>query len=149
MQPPEGLDFWSDRDIPQLLALEQQAYDFPWTEGNFRDSLQGDHGGLVLRVEGLIAGYAIYQLILDEMHLLNLVVSPQHQGRGLGSRLLQGVMTLARGQACQNFFLEVRASNARALALYARQGFSPIARRRDYYPARGGREDAIIMECAL
>lgn len=149
MHPPEGFVFWSPEDLGQLVALEQAVYDFPWSEGNFRDSLEGAHGGLILRIDDELIGYAIYQIILDEMHLLNLVISPQHQGKGLGCRLLQGVVALARDRGCRNFFLEVRASNTRALRLYATQGFRTIARRRDYYPAHGGREDAIIMELML
>lgn len=145
----EQLEFWTEGDIPQLVAIEQQAYDFPWTSGNFMDSLKGPHQGLILRQAQQILGYAIYQIILDEMHLLNLVVNPAHQGRGYGSRILARLVELAQEAHCQGFFLEVRASNQRAQHLYERQGFASIARRRDYYPALLGREDAIIMEMKL
>jgi ribosomal-protein-alanine N-acetyltransferase len=145
----DGLTTWVETDIPRLLALEQQAYQFPWTLGNFMDSFHGPHQGLVLRLDGEILGYAIYQVIVDEMHLLNLVVDPIHQGQGHGERILSRLVSLARGLGCRDFFLEVRSSNQRAAQLYTKQGFSNIARRRAYYPAEGGREDAIIMEKKL
>jgi ribosomal-protein-alanine N-acetyltransferase len=84
--------------------------------------------------------------VLDELHLLNLTVDPDHQGQGQGRRALQHLHATADAAAMSDVWLEVRASNARAQALYLSQGYAEVGRRRDYYPAGPlGREDALLM----
>jgi ribosomal-protein-alanine N-acetyltransferase len=91
----------------------------------------------------------VVQIILDEAHLLNITVKPENQGRGLGLTLLEHLMAIAYKADARECFLEVRDSNTAAFKLYERYGFNEIGRRRDYYPAVGGREDAVVMACTL
>ncbi|MNN63307.1 ribosomal-protein-alanine N-acetyltransferase [compost metagenome] len=94
-------------------------------------------------------GHGVIQIILDEAHLLNITVKPESQGRGLGLRLLEHLMQRASELKAAECFLEVRESNQSAYRLYERYGFNEIGRRRGYYPAVGGREDALVMACTL
>jgi len=94
-------------------------------------------------------GDGVVQIILDEAHLLNITVKPENQGRGLGLTLLEHLMSIAYKADARECFLEVRDSNTAAFKLYERYGFNEIGRRRDYYPAVGGREDAVVMACTL
>ena len=138
-------------DVPQIVAIETRAYEFPWTEGNFVDSLQAGCLGLVIE-EGVqqILGYAILMPAVDDMHILNLCVAPARQGRGLGQRLLAEIRRVTLERDIHAILLEVRPSNTHAIRLYERSGFAPIGRRRNYYPARNrGREDAIVMRAKV
>ena len=103
----------------------------------------------VLDVEGAIAGYFLMSLAAGEAHVLNICVAPEQQGHGHGRRLLRALIQLARTRGAQRIFLEVRPSNRRAIALYDMEGFNEIGRRPRYYPARDGREDAIVMAMEL
>jgi ribosomal-protein-alanine N-acetyltransferase len=96
-----------------------------------------------------LLGYFVAMTGVDEMHLLNVTVAPDWQGRGLGHQLLDAVQALAQGQGLASLLLEVRDSNHRARALYLRRGFSEVGLRRGYYPAAGRREDAIVMRLPL
>ncbi len=94
-------------------------------------------------------GYGILSVAAGEAHVLNVCVAPEHQGRGLGRRLLGRLLDLARWHRVERVFLEVRPSNPVAIGLYERAGFNEIGRRPNYYPAKGGREDAIVMAMEL
>jgi ribosomal-protein-alanine N-acetyltransferase len=94
-------------------------------------------------------GHGVINVIIDEAHLLNITVKPESQGRGLGLVLLEQLMKRAYEMNGRECFLELRDSNRSAYRLYERYGFNEIGRRRDYYPAVGGREDAIVMACTL
>jgi len=136
--------------LDAVVAIEVAAYAFPWSRGNFIDSLAAGYPARVLR-DGRrqVIGYFIAMDGVDEMHLLNITVAPAEQGRGHGRRMLDALVDLCRArQACQ-LWLEVRESNARARALYLRYGFKHIGVRRGYYPAHGGREDAAVMSLDL
>ncbi len=137
-------------DLPDVLAVEQAAYEFPWTHGNFVDSLRAGHSAWTMRdsAGGLIA-YAVLMLALDEAHLLNLTVTPACQRFGFGWRMLEAMAENARGYGARTMLLEVRPSNEAAQKMYERYGFVRIGIRRGYYPARDGREDAIVMRVAL
>lgn len=138
----------SEADIDQVLKVEYAAYSHPWTRGIFLDGLKSYDCWLMF--EGCQqVGHGVIQLILDEAHLLNITVKPESQGRGLGLHLLEHLMKQARTMGAGECFLEVRDSNRAAYRLYERFGFNEIGRRRDYYPAVGGREDAIVMACTL
>lgn len=145
------LEAMSLADLPQVLAIEQSAYAFPWTRGNFVDSLAIGHPAQLLRTgAGDVLAYSVAQRGVDELHLLNLTVAPPLQGRGLGRCLLDAIVAQARQAAHQWLWLEVRESNARARAIYARYGFDDIGMRRGYYPAAAGRrEDARVMRLAI
>lgn len=132
-------------DLDVVVVLEQRCHDFPWTRGNFADSLAAGHGAWLVREAGEIAAYAVMMPAPDEAHLLNITVVPELQRAGRGAALLQQLFGLARDWKANRMLLEVRPGNVAALALYRRHGFSEIGRRRGYYPAANGREDAIVM----
>lgn len=132
-------------DVDDVLAIEQDIYAHPWTLGNFRDSLQAGYSCWVMECEGYLVGYGVLMAGVQEAHLLNLSVARDWQRRGFGTRLLHHFIDLARSYEAQRMFLEVRPSNAAALALYAGNGFRRLYVRRGYYPADEGREDAILM----
>ncbi len=136
-------------EVSAAIALEARATAYPWSEGNLRDSLSDQHPAWVLEQAGVLLGYAVQCLVLDEATLLNIAVEPNAQGRGLGWRLLQQVLNSARDSGAVVCFLEVRVSNAPAIALYQRAGFSEVGRRKRYYAAADGREDALVMRCDL
>jgi len=138
-------------DLDEVVAIERAAYDFPWTRGNFIDSLAAGYLARVLRgaSDELIA-YFIAMKGVDEMHLLNVTVAPAQQSKGFGRRMLDELVSLSRGQDADRLWLEVRESNARAHDLYLRYGFRHIGVRKGYYPAlHGKREDANVMSLEL
>lgn len=134
-------------DLADVLALEQSVYPHPWSMGNFVDSLSSNYEAWVLRDQGGdLLGYFLMMAIVDEAHLLNVAVSAEKQGQGLGRVLLNQAVACARGLGMASVLLEVRPSNTRALRIYERYGFQHIGRRKGYYPAANQlREDAIVM----
>lgn len=137
------------RDLDAVQAIEATAYAFPWTRGNFIDSIAAGYLAEVLVEEGAITAYFVAMAGVDELHLLNITVAPEHQGRGLGSLMLDVVQDFGRRQGLCTLLLEVRRSNPRARALYLRRGFTEVGIRRHYYPAAQGREDALVMSLTL
>ena len=139
------------QDVEAVVAIENQAYPFPWSRGNFLDSLQsGYHAWILCDRASQVAGYFLAMPVLDEMHLLNITVRPALQGRKLGRLLLDKVIQLARAAKMQSLLLEVRPSNPHALAFYQHVGFQQIGIRKNYYPSTGStREDAIVMRLML
>lgn len=137
----------TEADLDEVAAVEQEAYEFPWSRGNFEDSLRNGYFGICMRhVTGALVGYCVLMPVVDEMHLLNLCVAPQVQGTGAGLALLREAVRTTRSKALSGLLLEVRPSNVRALRLYERFGFTTVGRRKNYYPARRhGREDALVM----
>ncbi len=132
-------------DIAAVVDAERRCHEFPWTAGNFADSLAAGYGAWVAREEGRMTGYAVMMRAPDEAHLLNITILPELQRGGRGSALLRQLFAEAGGWGATRMLLEVRPGNASGLALYRRHGFAEIGRRRGYYPARSGREDAIVM----
>lgn len=142
----------SEADLQEVMTVELQAYEFPWSLGNFRDSLHSGYHCRVLRRDndGVLLGYFVAMAGVDEMHLLNIAVAPAHQGQGHAQRLLRELFALARDAGAQQLWLEVRVSNERARRLYEHVGFRHVGMRRAYYPAPGGqREDAQVMSRTL
>lgn len=139
----------TEGDLDAVMAIEEVIYTHPWTRGNFVDSLAARSPCRVLEWHGVIVGYAVLSTGADEAHLLNLSIAGAWQRRGLGRELLDGVIGFARELKVQKIFLEVRASNTAARALYANSRFREIGMRKEYYPAHAGREDAIVLECVL
>lgn len=137
--------------LDEVLALEQEAYAFPWTRGNFVDSLvAGYRAELLVDAAGALVGYCVALPGVDEMHLLNVTVRPALQGRGHGRALLDALVDAARARGARHLWLEVRESNLRARQLYERYGFLRAGVRRGYYPAPlGRREDAVVMSLSL
>ncbi|HEV7823044.1 MAG TPA: ribosomal protein S18-alanine N-acetyltransferase, partial [Burkholderiales bacterium] len=138
-----------DPDLDAVMAIEKVIYPHPWTRGNFKDSLREGYHCWVMEDGGEIIGYSVIMIAVNEGHLLNLSVAQDWQRRGLGRAMLQFLLKLARDFDAAKVFLEVRPTNAAGRALYADAGFSEIAIRRGYYPARFGREDAIVMQLEL
>ena len=138
-----------ERDLDGVTALEASLQVFPWSRGNFSDSLNSGYSCWVCRVAGELVGYFVLMMLVDEAHLLTIGVARAHQGKGFGARLLQQAMAGAAQSGARTLLLEVRPSNERALALYRHFGFRQIGVRRDYYPAEGGREDALVMTYEL
>lgn len=136
-------------DLPQVMRLEKKGHAFPWSETNFRDGLDSGYYMVVMEQAGIMQGYGIVQIILDEGHLLNITIDTSLQGKGLGRTLLLHLLDYARHHT-DTLFLEVRPSNHRAIALYQTSGFNEIGQRRNYYPSKeGGREDALLMAMAF
>ena len=135
--------------LEAVSAIERGIYEFPWSAGNFRDSLRAGYSCWVCRVERELVGHAVLMIAAGEAHLLNISIAKAWQGRGLGTSLLEFLVALARERHCERVVLEVRRSNGRAQALYERNGFAQIGLRKDYYPAHLGREDAIVLERPL
>ena len=132
-------------DVDAVLAIEQQVHAHPWSLGNFVDALQANYFCRVLEINGEVVAYAVLMLGVDEAELLNIGVALAYQRQGWGKKLLLALQALASEQKKQAMLLEVRASNAAAIALYQNVGFQKIGLRRAYYPAEDGREDAILM----
>ena len=137
------------RDLDDVLAIENAVYPFPWTRGNFADSLAAGYSAWVCRIGGELVGYVVVMLAVDEAHLLNISVHQSRQGMGFGARLLRHAMECARLGGADRLFLEVRPSNERAVDLYRHFGFRQIGQRKGYYPAVTGREDALIFDKEL
>ena len=133
--------------LDAVLAIEVEAYAFPWTRGNFIDSLAAGYLMRVLQAaDGTVLGYFVAMPGFEEMHLLNITVAPAHQRQGHARAMLAQLYELCEAYDAVALWLEVRESNVRARVLYASEGFSDAGRRRDYYPApQGRREDALLM----
>jgi [ribosomal protein S18]-alanine N-acetyltransferase len=136
-------------DVQAVAGIEAEVFTSPWSAETFASLV--DRPGLELLVlederEGVI-GYAVLWCVLDQGELANVAVTPRLRGRGLGTHLLSCVLDVARERGIQTMFLEVRASNERALELYRRFGFSDVGRRKGYYDHP--REDALIMAAKL
>ena len=138
-------------DVGQVLAIEETVFPYPWSRGNFIDSLSSGYDCWVLRDDiEAISGYMLLMMILDEAHLLNIAVRRDCQGQGVGRILMDQAVSIARSKAAVRLLLEVRPSNTRAIDIYQRYGYARIGCRKNYYPAPGsGREDAILMSLPL
>ncbi|WP_295887335.1 ribosomal protein S18-alanine N-acetyltransferase [uncultured Thiohalocapsa sp.] len=140
-------------DLPAVLACERASYAAPWSEGIFRDCLRVRYCCLVVETRDIVVGHGIMSVAAGECHLLNLCIHPLFQRLGIGRRMLRRLLALARRQQADSAFLEVRTSNAGAIALYRSEGFDAIGVRKGYYPSTDAepsrREDALMMARAL
>lgn len=138
------------QDIPAVAAIECASFGDPWSEASFHELLRIGGAIFLVATRGpaqIVAGYVVALVAADEAEVLNLAVSPVERRHGLGGELLDAGMTAVRSRGAQQIFLEVRESNAAALALYASRGFSELSRRRKYYlnPV----EDALVLRRAI
>jgi len=139
-----------ESDIATVAAIERNANTFPWTLKNFSDCLTAGHQSWVYYDDNdVIVGFTVVQKVVDELHLLNLCVKKEPQGKGIGKLILKSVVDYAGVIDAAMILLEVRQSNMRAQQLYLQSGFNEMAVRKDYYPAQQGREDAILMAKTL
>jgi ribosomal-protein-alanine N-acetyltransferase len=141
----------SPDDLDEVTSHERDIYPFPWSRGNFSDSLRAGHDAWrFVDAEEKMVGYGILMWAPDEVHLLNLSILQPHQGKGVGECCLRWLADEVHRRGAQALMLEVRPSNDRALRLYERVGMQRIGLRRGYYPYfNGKREDAIVMRCTL
>ena len=137
--------------LDTVLAIEAAAYTFPWSRGNFIDSIATGYPARVLMdARGAMLGYFIAMNGVGEMHLLNITVAPAAQGLGHARHMIAALMAMCGARAARQLWLEVRESNARARAIYARLGFVQQGVRKRYYPAPfGHREDAVVMSLRI
>lgn len=136
-------------DIAPVMAIERQTYEFPWTEGIFRDCIKAGYHCMVYALNRLVIGYAVMSVAVGEAHVLNISIEPRMQGKGLGRRMMERMLSVASENGADSVFLEVRRSNQAAQELYLSMGFNELGTRRGYYPAAEGREDAICLGLAL
>ena len=148
-QPSETIEPMREGDLATVAQIERRIYAFPWTFGNFLDSIRAGYSCWIYRDRGAIVGYAVLMMAANESHLLNLSIDTRYQRQGHGSRFLQHLARTARDHGATALFLEVRPSNDAGLGLYAKHGFRRIGVRRDYYPAPEGRENAIVLSLDL
>ena len=136
-------------DVAGVAAVERSSYQFPWSEGIFRDCLRVGYLCRVAECDGEIVSYGIVTMGAGEAHILNICVSATVQGRGIGRQMLMLLIERASQAGMQDVFLEVRPSNMHAIALYQSVGFVEVGRRRGYYQAVDGREDALVLKLSL
>ena len=136
---------FKENDLSAIGLIENEVHAFPWTQGNFLDSIKSNHTCLMMKLNEEIIGYAVMMFVLDECHLLNISIKKSMQKKGYGSHLLKEVIRQANLAHAKTIYLEVRASNQTAIHLYDKHGFNEMSIRKDYYRTKEGREDAILM----
>ncbi len=136
-------------DVPVVVAIERSSYQFPWSEGIFRDCLRVGYICRVIEVQDEIAGYGIMSVGAGEAHILNVCVREDFRGRGLARKVLLYLLDRARHAGMYEAFLEVRPSNTTAARLYRSLGFEQVGVRRGYYQSTTGREDAAVLRRML
>jgi ribosomal-protein-alanine N-acetyltransferase len=136
-------------DLDEVAAIEIAAYEYPWTHAIFRDCLRAGYHCWILAQTVEIIGYGVLTVAAGEAHVLNLCIASEQQGNGHGKHLMKRLIDLARWHHAERIFLEARPSNVHAIALYDDLGFNEIGKRPNYYPAKRGREDAIVMALEL
>ena len=144
-EPPTTVREMNYDDLSMVSDIERRSYEFPWSHGVFRDCLLAGYQCITLIREDRVAGYAILSVAAGEAHILNLCVDPEIRALGYGERLLDELLYRARSASVREVFLEVRPSNASAIALYRKKGFHQIAARPAYYQSHEGREDAAVF----
>lgn len=136
--------------LDAVMALENAAYAKPWKRQHFSDCLQAGYCSQLLMAGDTLIGYFVAMQGVEEVHLLNITVAPRYQRQGWAKVLLDALAMWAAGQRAQWLWLEVRAGNSRAIAVYQARGFANVGRRKQYYPAENGqREDALVMGLRL
>lgn len=143
-------------DLDAMQALEQAAHSHPWTRETlassfgqryFTGSLWSDVSAEqpASKPEPTLVGYFIADGVLDESTLMNICVAPHAQGKGLGRQLLASYLAACAERGITQHWLEVRASNVKAQALYLSADYQEYSQRQDYYPTATGWEDAVLM----
>ena len=130
--------------VPQVAELEKLCFSMPWSENSIAHELTTDYSfWLVAEDDGIVAGYIGSQIAFPEADVMNVAVRPEYRRRGIGEILVEALTTHLRNIDCESLTLEVRASNAPAIALYEKLGFQQVGRRPNYY--RDPKEDALIL----
>lgn len=139
-------------DLDLVVKNESAAYENGWNKRIFIDCLRAGHLCWVLANKQDIVAHGVMSVAIGECHLLTLCVNPDYQRQGFGRKLFKLLLDQACKQEARECFLEVRPSNAKAIALYRSMGFVQIGERKNYYPPTGadsGRENALIMSRSL
>ncbi|PID34367.1 MAG: ribosomal-protein-alanine N-acetyltransferase [Thiotrichales bacterium] len=139
----------TESDLNQIMEIELRAYPYPWTRNIFSDCIKHNYHCLLHEHNDTIIAYAVISVAVDEMQILNLTVEPKQQNQGLGKRLITTLEMTGRELGAKTCFLEVRPSNKSAIRLYQHHGFNEVGLRKNYYPAKKGREHAIVMAKVL
>jgi ribosomal-protein-alanine N-acetyltransferase len=132
-------------DLKAVWTIEASAYEFPWEPVTFSDCLKVGYCCWVGEKAGRVVAYGILTVGAGESHIMNICISPEEQGHGYGRLMMEKLMDVAKGHRAEMMILEVRPSNQRAVNLYLDLGFNQIGTRKGYYPARNGREDALVL----
>jgi len=140
-----GFRIMTADDVPAIMEIEKQVYTHPWSKGIFMDCMRVGYNCWVYSEDEILLAYGLVSVAVNEAHILNLCVSPDAQGKGLGKLMLYKLMQLAEDRQGNSIFLEVRESNLIAQKLYDQEGFNRIGLRKNYYPAEEGREDALVF----
>ena len=136
--------------LDAVLRVEQQTHDHPWSRSNFVDALKSGYQAQLLLADDTLLGYFVAMKGVDEVHLLNITVTPGYQRQGWARVMLDALMIWAKGQGADWLWLEVRVGNLRAIKVYQSQGYRRVGERKNYYPAfQGQREDALVMRLRL
>ncbi len=151
MTLPQSIDIraMQPSDLDRVILTEREIFLFPWSQGNFADSIKSGYICQVLEQTNTLIGYGIMMISPEEAHLLTLGIAANWQKKGWGRKLLQHFIQLAQEENVKSIFLDVRESNLGAAQLYKQIGFQHIATRKGYYPAMCGREDALVMQLIL
>ncbi len=132
-------------DVDAVMLLENEVYQFPWTDRIFRDCIRVGYDCWLALSEETVVAHAVISVAAGESHILNLSVNGNLQGKGIGRQFIQFLLKIARNKRAQIMMLEVRPSNTRAINCYNSAGFNEIGCRKDYYPAPNGKEDALLF----
>ena len=134
--------------VSAIVELERRCFSDPWSETSIASEVDNRLSyWLVAEIDGVVAGYVGSQTVLDATDMMNLAVSPDYRRRGIGQALVNALVEHLQEQKVIALLLEVRVSNAPAIALYEGLGFEEVGRRPKYY--HNPREDALIMRKEL
>lgn len=140
----------TESHLDKVRSVELTSYPFPWSEGIFRDCIQGGYLCKLIEDESeRVCAYAVVSVAVGECHILNICVDGSLRGRGIAREMLRYMLGQASLFGAEEAFLEVRPSNPAAIRLYESIGFREVGRRKNYYPDVDGREDALVMAMSL
>ena len=134
-------------DLKEAYEIEKQTNPSPWSEENFISSYEVGHKSLVCRVNNIIIGFIIFSPINPDAHILSISVKKEMQSKGIGTLLLNSMLDQCKVMNYKKIFLEVRASNIKAINFYEKLGFSKDAIRNNYYTDNS--EDALLMSLSI
>ena len=141
--------YMKEEDIDGVMTVEKESFSKPWTEKLFYDEVKNPRTVYFVATDEKdeIVGYGGMWHVLDEGQITNIAVRKEQRGGGVGSKLLESLISWAKERQIMQIGLEVRKGNANALGLYKKYGFLEVGSRRDYY--KNPTEDAILMDLLL
>ena len=142
-EQPLSLVALTKEHLPALAEIEQASFAEPWSENAIAVLLEEQNFGVVAELDGRAVAYGGITCVLDEGSVTNIATLPEHRGKGFGHAVVRKMLEEATRRGILSVFLEVRPSNAPALALYRAEGFTECGRRKNFY--RYPTEDAILM----